>query len=190
MMRLLFLLLSLSTAFSAYTQSTYEVDAGHSSLVFSINYNFSEFYGSFSDFSGQVLMEDDSDFSTAQISFDLNTASINTNNGNRDKHLQSKDYLNVADFAKAGFESKSIKKINDNNFEVTGVLTIAGISLSQTVTVEITGKGELGKGEDKYKVMGAKSEFSFNRSNFGIMAGIPGKSDKIDIIVSLQLVAQ
>ena len=73
---------------------------------------------------------------------------------------------------------------------MSGDLTIGGVTLSQTVNLEITGSGEVGKGEEKRSIMGAKATFSFNRSNFGVKGGIPTMSDKVDIVVSMNLVKE
>jgi polyisoprenoid-binding protein YceI len=172
------------------SQSTYIVDGGHSSLIFTIGYNYSDFYGSFGEMEGKVDLSDENDFSTAKVDFKVNISSINTNSKGRDGHLQGERYLNAEKNAAATFVSKHIKKSGVNNYEMTGDLTIAGVTLSQTVNLKITGRGEVGKGEDMRSIMGAEATFSFNRSNFGVKGGIPTMSDKVDIVVSLNLVKE
>ena len=169
-------------------QSTYKVDAGHSSLVFSLGYNYSSFYGSFGEMQGEAVLADDNDFSTAQVSFTVVIASINTNSKGRDGHLQGERYLGGEKNPNATFKSNYIKSLGDNRYEMTGDLTIAGKTLSQTVLVEITGQGEVGQKDDKQSIMGVKASFSFNRSNFGITGGIPKIADKVDMVASLNMV--
>ena len=70
---------------------------------------------------------------------------------------------------------------------MTGDLTIAGKTLSETVLVKVLGKG---KTERAGEIMGIKATFSFNRSNYGIGGGIPVMSDKTNIIASVQLVKE
>ncbi|MCH2022433.1 MAG: YceI family protein [Saprospiraceae bacterium] len=187
------LLLIMSTillTLSINAQTTYTVDGGHSSIVFSIGYKFSEFYGSFGEMEGKAVMEDENDFSTAKVDFSVQIASINTNSKRRDGHLQSERYLNQENFAQATFKSIHIKSLANDKYEMTGELTIAGKTLSQTVDVKILGKGEIGKGNEVSSIMGVKATFSFNRSNFGIMGGIPTMSDKVDIVVSLHMIKE
>jgi polyisoprenoid-binding protein YceI len=188
-MKLLTLFLTF-ISINLWAQSTYVVDASHSSLVFSLGYNYSDFYGSFGEMDGKATMENPDDFSTAKVEFNVNIASINTNSKNRDGHLQGERYFKAEEHAAASFESKHIQKTGDDEYEMTGALTIAGVTMSQTVDLEISGRGSIGKGDDKRNIMGVKATFSFNRSNFGISAGIPKMSDKVAIVVSLNMVEE
>jgi polyisoprenoid-binding protein YceI len=177
-------------SFNLCAQRSYIVDASHSSLVFSLGYNYSDFYGSFGDMEGKAVLTDAADFSTAKVNFTVNIASINTNSKNRDGHLQGERYFKAEKHAAATFESTHIKQTGDNLYEMTGALTIAGITMSQTVDLKVSGSGSIGKGEDTRNIMGVKANFSFNRSNFGINAGIPKMSDKVAIVVSLNMVEE
>lgn len=170
---------------------TYKVDAMHSSLVFAVGYKLSEFHGSFGQMEGKAVLKDEKDFSTANIDFTVQIASINTNSEARDGHLQGERYFNAEKAPKATFKSNYIKPIGHNLYEMTGDLTIGGISLSQTVQVEIKGQGELAnKDGSTSKVMGVKATFAFNRSNFGIKGGLPTIADKVDVTAALTLIKE
>jgi polyisoprenoid-binding protein YceI len=171
-------------------QSTYKVDPSHSSLVFSLGYNLSDFYGSFGEMEGQAVLKDEKDFGTAEVTFTTQVTSINTNSKGRDGNLQTERYLNAEKNPAASFKSKHIKPLGDNKYEMTGDFTLGGTTLSQTVLVEVKGQSVIGEGEDKKSIMGVKVTFSFNRSNFGITGGIPTMSDKIDIIASLHMIKE
>lgn len=171
---------------NSFAQTVYNVDGGHSSLVFSLGYNFSEFYGSFGEMEGKATLADEKDFSTAQVEFSVGVGSINTNSDGRNNHLQGEEYLKGEKNPTATFKSTHIKSLGDNSYEMTGNLSIAGKTLSQTVLVKITGKGQGKKGN----IMGVKATFSFNRSNFGITGGIPKLADKVDIVASLHMIQE
>lgn len=187
-MKHLFLATLLLLGLSMQAQSTYNVDGKHTSLVFSLGYNYTDFYGSFGGLAGKVVFGDDKDFTSAEVEFSVDVNSINTNFDVRNGHLQGERYFNTQKDSVAMFKSKHIKSLGDNTYEMTGDLTISGKTLSQTVKVVLTGQGETGEGDDKKSIMGAKGTFSFNRSNFGILGGIPTIADKVDINVSLHLV--
>ena len=167
---------------------TYVVDGMHSSLVFSVGYKLSDFHGSFGEIAGKAVLKDEKDFSTANVEFTVKVASINTNSETRDGHLQGERYFNAEKAATATFKSTYIKPTGHNTYAMTGDLTIAGITLSQTVNVEVKGQGEVeGKDGKKSGIMGIKATFNFNRSNFGIKGGLPSIADNVEITVALTL---
>lgn len=171
--------------------TTYTVDPMHSSLVFSLGYKLSDFYGSFGELAGKAVLKDEKDFSTANVEFTVQIASINTNSETRDGHLQGERYFNAEKAATATFKSTYIKPTGHNTYAMTGDLTIAGTTLSQTVTVEVKGQGEVeGKDGKKSGIMGVKATFNFNRSNFGIKGGLPSIADNVEITAALTLVKE
>lgn len=171
--------------------STYAVDAIHSSLVFVVGYKLSDFHGSFGEIAGKAVLKDEKDFSTANVEFTVQIASINTNSETRDGHLQGERYFNAEKAAAATFKSTYIKPTGHNTYAMTGDLTIAGKTMSQTVTVEVKGQGEIeGKDGKKSSIMGVKAMFNFNRSNFGITGGLPMIADNVEVTAALTLVKE
>ncbi|MFT5646381.1 MAG: polyisoprenoid-binding protein YceI [Aureispira sp.] len=167
---------------------TYVVDGMHSSLVFSVGYKLSDFHGSFGEIAGKAVLQDEKDFSTAQVEFTVQIASINTNSEARDGHLQGERYFNGEKAATATFKSTYIKPTGHNTYAMTGDLTIAGMTLSQTINVEVKGQGEVeGKDGTKSSIMGVKATFNFNRSNFGVKGGLPSIADNVEITAALTL---
>jgi polyisoprenoid-binding protein YceI len=169
----------------------YKVDALHSSLVFVVGYKMSEFHGSFGEMTGSISLEDESDFTTAQVEFSVPIASINTNSKTRDGHLQGERYFNAAAAPLATFKSNYIKSLGDNQYEVTGDLTLGGKTLAQTIYVTLLDNGVVKDQNGKaMTLMGINANFSFNRSNFGITGGLPMVADKVDVSGSLSMVRQ
>ncbi|WP_264793025.1 YceI family protein [Aureispira anguillae] len=180
-----------SNSKNAENAATYSVDAMHSSLVFAVGYKLSEFHGSFGEIAGKAVLANEKDFSTAEVEFTVQIASINTNSEARDGHLQGERYFNAEKAATATFKSTYIKPTGHNTYEMTGDLTIGGVTLSQTVQVEVKGQAELAaKDGSTSSVMGVKATFAFNRSNFGIKGGLPTIADKVDITAALTLIKE
>ena len=171
--------------------ATYKVDALHSSLVFVVGYKMSEFHGSFGEMTGAIKLANEDDFTTAEVDFSVPIASIKTNSKTRDGHLQGERYFNAAEAPLATFKSNYIKNLGNNKYEVTGDLTIGGKTLAQTIYVTLLDTGVVKDQNGKaMTLMGINTNFSFNRSNFGITGGLPLITDKVEVKGGLNMVKQ
>ena len=120
-------------------KTTWAIDPSHSKIGFKVKHlMISNVLGNFKEFEGQVTTAG-SDFSTADISFSLNSASIDTEIADRDTHLKSGDFFDVANFPKITFSAKGLKDIGDDTFELTGNLVIKGVSKQIFLSVEYGG---------------------------------------------------
>ena len=110
----------------------------HAFVDFKISHlGYSFITGTFKDIDGKFSF-DAAKPEDSKIEFNVNTASVFTNNAERDKHISSKDFLKVADFPKATFKSTSVKTTGKNadgkaTADVTGDLTIKGVTRPVTV---------------------------------------------------------
>ncbi|QTD39788.1 YceI family protein [Sporosarcina sp. Te-1] len=146
--------------------ANWTVDNSHSSIGFSVKHMMvSKVKGVFEDYSATVTAEDLTDLTTASISFDIQTASINTKSEDRDNHLRSADFFNVEDYPSISFRSTNIEKDGDDEYKVTGDLTIKDVTKSVTFDVEYNGKGMNPWGVDVY---GFEAETKLNREEFGL----------------------
>ena len=149
---------------AAAKPDTFTVDTAHSGISFEIRHFFSEVPGRFTDFSGTIVWDAEKpEASTVEIT--VQAKSINTDNANRDGHLQSPDFFDVAKFPTLTFKSTAVKAKGPKTLEVTGDLTAKGITKRTTITVEVLGVMELGGGKAK---AGFKTGFTINRQDFGI----------------------
>ncbi len=96
--------------------------------------------GSFREFEGAATTEGD-DFSTAQISFSLNAASIDTEVADRDAHLKSADFFDAENFPKIIFSGNGMKDLGDDIYELTGDLTIKDVTKPVKLQAEFGGIG-------------------------------------------------
>ena len=94
--------------------------------------------GSFREFEGEVTTVGN-DFSKSVISLSLNTASVDTEIADRNAHLKSGDFFDVENFPKITFNGAGLKDLGDDLYELTGDLTIKGITNPITLSVEFGG---------------------------------------------------
>jgi polyisoprenoid-binding protein YceI len=146
-------------------KTTWVIDPTHSEIDFKVKHlMISNVKGSFSEFSGQ-LVTDGNDFSTAEISFQINPETINTGVADRDGHLKSADFFDVANFKEITFTSGKLSKTGDDEFELTGNLTIKGVSNSVKLNVEFGGLMTDPWGNEK---AGFTITGKLNRKDFGL----------------------
>lgn len=130
----------MNTAVTATSQSAkptqWQIDPAHSAAHFSVRHlMISNVRGEFSKLSGNVLL-DPADLTRSTIDVSLETASLNTREPQRDEHLRSADFFDVANYPKITFRSKQIAAAGPGHFKVTGDLTIRGVTKEVTFDVE------------------------------------------------------
>ena len=141
------------------------VDISHSSIDFQVKHMMvSKVKGTFGSFSANVEAENLEDLSNASISFDIETATIDTKNEDRDNHLKSADFFDVENFPSIKFQSTSITK-SGGDYKITGDLTIKDVTKPVTFDIEYNGKGTNPWGVEVY---GFEGETKINREEFGL----------------------
>ena len=173
------------------TTTKWILDPTHSELGFKIKHlMISNVSGTFTDF--RVEMGGD-DFESAQIHVQVNMASIGTNNLQRDEHLRTSDFFDVKKYPEMLFESTGVKKIDQENYNVYGNLTMKGITKPVQLNVEYSGvtKDPWGGERAGFTVTGKikRSEWGVN-FNALLETGGVALSDEVKIHGELQLVKQ
>lgn len=167
---------------------TIDKEGQHAFINFKISHlGYSFIYGSFKDWTGTFSF-DAAKPEDSKISIDVKTASVFSNHAERDKHISSKDFLDVASFPDAKFVSTSVKTTGKNadgkvTADVTGDLTLHGVT--KPVVVKTT---FLGEGKDPwggYRA-GFEGTTSIKRSDFGKMMDLGPQSDTLDLIISFE----
>ena len=116
-------------------QVTYQIDPAHSGAHFSVRHMMiSNVRGEFSKVSGKVVWDAENP-SNSSVEASIDAASINTRDGQRDGHLKSPDFLDVEKFPTLEFRSTKVQS-NDGDIQVTGDLTIHGVTRSVVLKVE------------------------------------------------------
>jgi polyisoprenoid-binding protein YceI len=145
--------------------STWTIDTAHSSVDFSIKHMMiAKVKGTFEHFDAQIEA-DPLDLTTAKIEFTVDVASVNTKNADRDNHLRSADFFDVEKYPKMTFTATSIVKTGEGEYDVTGDLTLHGVTKSETfkVVYEGMGKDPWGNVKAGFSVAGA-----IKRSDYGL----------------------
>lgn len=167
---------------------TYNVDPVHSSVIFSALYmGMSPFYGQFTDYSG-TLTYDGQTPESFDLTFEIPMDSIDTHNEQRDAHLKSPDFFNAREYPTVKFVSKKLTETGDGTYELTGDLTLHGVT--KEVTADVTHlKAAKTRAGDR---CGVGATFTVNRSDYGVttMIGDDGIGDEITLHVGVQAVAQ
>lgn len=187
----LFLAILVFSATSLSAQTNWSVDKSHSKVGFSVSHMvITDVDGFFKDYDAKVTTNGD-DFSTANIEFTVNTASIFTDNEGRDKHLRSDDFFNAEKFPKMTFKGKSMRKVGDNKFKLVGDLTIRDVTKQVELDVKYNGmvKDPWGNTKAGFKVTGEINRFDYNlKWNTAIETGALVVGREVELVIDLQLV--
>jgi polyisoprenoid-binding protein YceI len=149
---------------SAFTADTYVFDKHHTTMGFQVRYLFSKVPGKFDDFEGKIQF-DEANPENSSVEVKIKTASVNTGVDKRDQDLRSPNFFDVAKFPEITFTSKSVKRTGETTAEVSGDLTIHGITKEVVLNVELLGKGAGPKGTT---VSGWEAKTNLKRSEFGL----------------------
>lgn len=145
--------------------SKWTVDKAHSGIDFSIKHMMiSTVKGSFNNFDA-VIEADPQDLTTANIEFTVDISSIDTRNSDRDAHLKSADLFEVEKYPNITFKATKIVKIDENEYDVTGDVSMHGITRPETFKVTFEGQGKDPWGNEK---VGFSAEGKLKRSDYGI----------------------
>ena len=168
------------------------LDPTHSEVEFKVKHlMISTVTGTFSSFAADVSTEGE-DFNTAKAIFTVDVSSINTKNEQRDGHIKSADFFDVANHPQIKFVLNKIENVdNDGSFNIHGDLTLHGVTKNIKLEVEFGGviKDPWGSTRAGLTVSG-----KINRKEFGLTwhmttdAGGVVLGDDVKIHVSLEFV--
>jgi polyisoprenoid-binding protein YceI len=176
------------TPTTAILAGTWNIDAAHSGAGFSVRHLMSKVRGSFSDVSGQITTAENILDST--VSVRIATASITTNNEQRDAHLRSADFFDEELGGELTFVSTGIRE-SDGSYVISGDLTINGVTRPVDLEAEFLGIEPDAFGNVR---LGAEARTSINRKDFNVNWNLPldgGKylvGDKVEITLAVEAV--
>ncbi|MZR63167.1 YceI family protein [Alcanivorax sp. DP30] len=177
-------LLISSMAF-AEPAGTYQFDkkGAHQFVMFKISHlGYSWLYGRFNDFNGSFTVDaDNPENSTVEAT--IQTASVDSNHAERDKHLRSDDFLDVDKYPTATFKSTSIEQTGDDTAKITGDFTLHGVTKPVTLDAKMIGYGDDPWGGYR---MGLEASTSLKLADFGITKDLGPASETVEIIISVE----
>jgi polyisoprenoid-binding protein YceI len=154
----------LALASPALAADTYQFDKSHTTVGFQVRHIFTMLGGKFQDFSGTIRV-DRAKPESSSVEFTIQAATIFTNDAKRDEHLRNPDFFDVANHPTITFKSASVRTAGKDVYEVTGNLTMRGVTRQVTLPVTFLGEGKDPWGNEK---MGFSLATSLNRKDFGI----------------------
>ena len=167
---------------SALLADTYVFDKAHSTMGFQVRHLFSKVPGKFDDFAGQIQF-DDANPQNSTVEVTIKTASVDTGVDMRDKDLRSANFFDVEKYPEINFKSKSVKQTGEDTAEVTGDLSMHGVTKEVVLKVELLGKGAGPQGKT---VSGWEAKTNLKRTDFGLtwnkmIEGTQMVGDDVDI---------
>jgi polyisoprenoid-binding protein YceI len=179
----------MSTATATHA-GTWTIDPSHSNVTFQVKHlGIATVRGEFTEFEGTLELGED--LATSKAYGTVKTASVNTNEPQRDDHLRSPDFFHAEEHPELRFVSTEIRPLDDEELEITGDLTIHGITRPVTFQAEITGTEVDPWGNDRVglEVNGKidRSDFEM-RFNQALGSGNVMVSDKVKISLDISAV--
>jgi polyisoprenoid-binding protein YceI len=168
---------------------TWSLDKAHAKLEFGVTHLLvSDVEGNFKALDAKITSSSSEDFVNAVIELTAETASIDTDNEQRDQHLKGPDFFDAAKYTSLTFKSKSFTKISDRRYKMVGDLTLHGIT--KTVELEATFNGTAIHPYTQKTIVGFKVVGSLKRSDFDIGKGTPGAivSDEVTINANVEFI--
>jgi polyisoprenoid-binding protein YceI len=181
-----------AVASPALKTGTWTVDTAHSKVGFAVKHmGVSTVRGEFGEFEGTLEIGDD--LTSARAHGVVKTASVDTNQPQRDEHLRSADFFDAELYPELRFESKSIEAVDEETFRITGDLSINGVTREITLDAEIEGADVGPEGEDR---VGLEVTGQLSRSDYGMKfnqalgSGNMVVSDKVKLNLDIAAIRQ
>jgi len=146
--------------------TTYQIDPRHSSAGFGVTHlMISTVRGEFHGVTGTVVV-DDSDVSKSTVNVTIDATSLDTREPDRDKHLKSEAFFDVAKYPAITFQSTKVERNNEGSLKITGDLTIRGITKTAVLTTTVP-KAPI---KDPWGLQrtAASASTRINRQDFGV----------------------
>jgi polyisoprenoid-binding protein YceI len=180
--------LALAGSASAPAATTFVVDPGHSDVSFEIRHLMSRVRGTFNEFSGTIV-RDDQEPSNSSVRLVIQAASIDTRHEGRDDDLRGAEFFDVESHPTLIFESTKVEKVSEAEYRVTGRFTMRGVTKELVLPVRFEGemkdpRGTLRVGYSTATRLDRKEYgMNWNRAldNGGFLL-----SDEVDVSISVE----
>jgi polyisoprenoid-binding protein YceI len=188
-LRILTLVLAAAAA-PLFAADTFTIDKTHSDVSFTVRHFVSKVHGRFGNFEGAIQI-DAAKPDASSVAFTIKAASISTNDDKRDTHLRSPDFFDAEKFPDITFKSTKVAAAGKDKYDVTGTLTMHGVSKEITIPVAFLGYAKDPWGNER---AGFDLSTKLNRKDYGINwnkvldAGGTMLGDDVDVSVSLETV--
>ena len=155
----------------------------HAFVNFKISHlGYSWLYGTFKDFDGSFSF-DAAKPQDSKVNVTLNTASVDTNHAERDKHLRSDDFLSVGKHPTATFACTGVTSTGEGTADVAGDLTLNGVTKPVVIAARFIGEGSDPWGG--YRA-GFEGSTTLKLKDFGITMDLGPASESVELIISVE----
>ncbi len=180
-------LLSMGATTALSESGTYELDPGHSQVLFSYNHiGFSETFGMFSGFGGEIEFNED-DPSASSVTVSMPVKSMITGWDARLQHFMSDDFFSAGDGDAVTFTSTSIEVTGDITANIIGDLTMNGVTKPVVLETTLNKSAPYPFGEKEgTPTLGLAATATIVRSEFGLGAFAPAVSDEIAVLINVE----
>jgi polyisoprenoid-binding protein YceI len=170
------------------TTRAFVIDKAHSEATFQVRHLVTKVRGRFTDLDGTIQI-DEAQPEKSSVAFTIQASSIDTGTPDRDKHLRSEDFFFAEKFPTITFMSAAIKASGGDEYEVTGDLTMRGVTKRVSLPVTFLGKAQDPWGNEK---IGFETAVTLNRKDYGLTWNAALETggflvgDDVKVAVSLQ----
>lgn len=147
---------------------------------------FSMLHGRFNDFDGTFTWDKEKP-EASKVNVTINTASVDSNHAERDKHLRSDDFLDTSKYPQATFVSTGVEMTGENTANVTGDLTLNGVTKPVVLDTRFIGEGEDPWGG--YRA-GFEGTTSIKMKDFDISMDLGPASAEVELEMSIEGIRQ
>jgi polyisoprenoid-binding protein YceI len=166
-------------------------DAVHCNIGFSVRHMMiSKVHGRFKTWTG-LLQVDEANPGASRVEVEIDAASIETKEQQRDDHLRSPDFLDAAKFPKIKFVGTGVEKVNSERYKVTGNLTIRDVTKPVVLDTEYFGRTKDPWGGER---IGFSAKTSIDRKEYGLVFNVPLEGggvlvgDKVEITLDIEAI--
>ncbi len=167
---------------------TFAIDTAHSEVLFQVRHLVTKVRGRFTRFSGTVVFDEQRP-PASSVTLEIAADSVDTNAADRDAHLRSADFFDVQQYPTLTFVSSRVERQSAERYDVTGALTIRGVSKEVTLPVTFLGFATDPWGHAR---AGFETEITINRKDYGLLWNAALETggflvgDEVKITVSVQ----
>jgi polyisoprenoid-binding protein YceI len=177
--------LALTATGAVAAPEKYELDPSHSQVVFSYNHlGFSTTYGMFSGFAGEILF-DAEDPAASSVNVSMPVMSMFTGWEKREEHFMSDDFFGASEGDMVTFTSTGIEVTGDTTANITGDLTMNGVTKSVVLDAQLNQKADAHPMNNK-PWLGFDATTTLLRSDFGVDKFTPFVSDEVEVRISIE----
>ena len=170
----------------------YAIDKTHSEAAFQVRHLITKVRGRFRDFDGMVRVDREHP-ERSTVEFSIDAASVDTDVADRDTHLKSPDFFDIARHPRITFVSSRIEPRGGDRYDVTGTLTLRGVARELTLPVTFLGAARDPWGNER---AGFEFETKLDRKDYGMVFNTALDNgglllgDEVRITVNIQAIRQ